>query len=80
MAEIWTNVLSLSEATKKERPVAVIGLILSASIFPFFSPSVNTTAYLEIPPFLRIPQNPFFNDVKRILNEKRVIGSGSWEH
>lgn len=49
-------------------------------VFSFFSPSVNTTACLEIPPFLKIPQNPFFKDVKRIPNERRVIGPGSWEH
>lgn len=43
---------------KRKRPIGVTGLILSAC-FSFGCPSLNPTAYLEIPPLLRFPQNLF---------------------
>lgn len=70
------QVFCLADSTKRKRPIAVTDLILSASVFTFCRPLVNPTAYLEIPPFLK---NSFFNSVKRIPNEKKVSGSGSWE-
>ena len=77
IAEIWTSVLLSAEAMKK---VAVSGLVLSASVFFFFFSSGHpSVTYLKIPPFLKFPQNPFFNGVKRIPNEKKVSGE-SWEH
>ena len=75
IAEIWTSVLLSAEAMKK---VAVSGLILSASVF-FFSSGHPSVTYLKTPPFFKFPQNPFFNGVKRIPNEKKVSGE-SWEH
>lgn len=74
MAEIWASVLLSAEAMKK---AAVSGLILSASVF--FSSGLPSVTYLKTPPFLKFPQNPFFNGVKRIPNEKKVSGE-SWEH